>query len=174
MKRILLIFSLLTVFSVHSFAENMTQTIPQPPFPQPEMSDFTPPEGNIPPNAGQNPPEIPQSKSQNGTPPLRDATSDGDEAISVSRDVTTNGEESSFQPETQEEKTTETPAVSKETSQRFKPPFEKADNFFEQSGMANTETVKLPFWKEYFTPILSVVILALAFLFVIFYKRKQY
>jgi len=39
---------------------------------------------------------------------------------------------------------------------------------------AQEELTPKSFIKEYFTPLLSIVLLALAFVFVIFYKRKNY
>ena len=44
----------------------------------------------------------------------------------------------------------------------------------EQSTEEKTENKILTFVKTYSTPIISVVLLAFAFLFVIFYKRKSY
>ena len=44
----------------------------------------------------------------------------------------------------------------------------------EQSAEEKVENKILTFVKTYSTPIISVVLLAFAFLFVIFYKRKSY
>ena len=44
----------------------------------------------------------------------------------------------------------------------------------EQEAEGKAENIILTFVKMYSTPIISVVLLAFAFVFVIFYKRKSY
>ena len=47
-------------------------------------------------------------------------------------------------------------------------------NFQNPTSQVNQDKSFIDILKEYFTPILSLILLAFAFLFVIFYKRKKY
>ena len=48
------------------------------------------------------------------------------------------------------------------------------ENFSNPTQEVEIEAQEHNFFEEYFTPIISVILLALAFVFVIFYKRKNY
>lgn len=171
MKKILLILCLCLGFSIISFAEEMPSEIPADApaqgerrmpegFPGGEKTDgFTGkmPGGNRTPPEGMEP-MTPPENFENQIAPAQQ-------------------EQPGTMPETSEN-STGTPAPSAESQEE-----NHMQNGFPQGGgrpsfgeqdFSRGEAEPKSFWEEYFTPLLSGVLLAGAFLFVLFYRRKHY
>ena len=119
--------------------------------------DFTPPEGFTPPqNAGEfTPPESSKNSAEAVTPPANE------NVTTENQQTQENGTESN-----------QTPG----RNQQFGGMGGFPSNMQNFNGQTQEDAPKgfLGFVKTYSTPITSVVLLGLAFIFVIFYRRKNY
>ena len=166
-KVISIIFSLCLVLSVSAMAENvptettsdMSQRAGMPQRGEMSFGEFTPPEGNFAPPQDFGGFTPSQENGENVTTPQTSGT-----------------EQEKTQAETKEGETTQT--------QNQNSPFggqmpEGMEGFFgnmqnDQNANLEQETGFSSFVKTYSTPIISVVLLGLAFIFVILYRRKNY
>ena len=159
-KVIPIVISLCLIFSISVMAENTSavtdgsaagasQQMPQ--------GEFTPPEGFTPPqNAGEfAPPESSKNNAEAVTPPANE------NVTTENQQTQENGTESN-----------QTPG----RNQQFGGMGGFPGNMQNFNGQTQEDAPKgfLGFVKTYSTPITSVVLLGLAFIFVIFYRRKNY
>ena len=167
-KVITIVFLLCMIFSISAMAVNAVNETQQegewggmPPMDEMPSGEFTPPEGFVPPeNGGEfTPPQSSGNNAEAVNPPANENVTDDN------RKTPENSENSG-------------------QMQSGNSPFgsqmpEGMNEFFgnmqsSQNTAAEQPAGLLGFIKTYSTPITSVVLLGLAFIFVIFYRRKNY
>ena len=176
-KVITIILSLCLMLSISVMAENTVnnENIPAEASERPMRGDFDPsrmPRGNF------DPSQMPEG---NFTPPQRRNDTEIQSALQNADDVSGQNQEKGTHTNELPNQNMEKHPQTDEGQSQFGGEFPGGRGGFPgnmQNDAQNTQTVQETgvsgFVKTYSTPITSVVLLGLAYLFVVFYKRKHY